>query len=159
MNINLILVLCLQLLSSVRSYKILFLVPFNAKSHWLFLENFVQVLLDRHHEVTCVTSISLTGTHPANYTEILIEPALDFETIVSQEELYKISGEFSISILLKMAGIRKFAAEYAFDSLQVQRFLQRQDLHFDLVINEEFFQESFLMFAHKYKTPLVTISK
>lgn len=61
--------------------------------------------------------------------------------------------------MFKLAGIRKFAAEYAFESAQVQQFLQRDDLQFDLVINEEFFQESFLMFAFKYKTPLVTISK
>lgn len=72
--------LCLSLIG-VQCYKILFLVPFNAKSHWLFLENFVKALLERQHELTCITSISLTGTHPVNYTEILIEPALDFESI------------------------------------------------------------------------------
>lgn len=78
---------------------------------------------------------------------------------VSQEELFKISGESPISMLFKLPGIRKFTAEYAFESPNVQQFLQRNDLHFDLVINEEFFQESFSMFAHKYKTPLITISK
>ena len=81
------------------------------------------------------------------------------EFSVSQDELFKISEESSVSILFKLAGIRKFSAEYAFESVQVQQFLQRQDLHYDLVINEEFFQESFSMFAYKYKTPLVTISK
>lgn len=83
---NLFFVLCFSL-SSVQSYKILFLVPFNAKSHWLFLENFVKALLERQHEVTCVTSNSLTGTHLTNYTEILIEPALDFETISKSEDI------------------------------------------------------------------------
>lgn len=72
--------LCLSL-SIVISYKILFLAPFNAKSHWLFLENFVKALLQRQHEVTCITSISLTGAQPTNYTEVLIEPPLDFESI------------------------------------------------------------------------------
>lgn len=72
--------LCLSL-HIVGSYKILFLAPFNAKSHWLFLENFVKALLQRQHEVTCITSISLSGTQPANYTEVLIEPPLDFEAI------------------------------------------------------------------------------
>lgn len=66
-------------LSNIQCYKILFLVSFNAKSHWLFLENFVKALLERHHEVTCITSNSLSGSHPDNYTEILIEPALNFE--------------------------------------------------------------------------------
>lgn len=68
-------------LSSVKCYKILFLAPFNAKSHWLFLENFVQALLERQHEVTCITSNTLAGSHPSNYTEILIEPPLDFESM------------------------------------------------------------------------------
>lgn len=49
-------------------------------------------------------------------------------------------------------------ADYSLSSKNVQEFVKRTDLHFDLVINEEFFMESFLMFAHKYKTPLVTIS-
>lgn len=79
-NKNLFLVLCLSL-SSVQCYNILFLSPFNAKSHWLFLENFVQALLKRQHEVTCITSNTLSGTHPSNYTEILIDPALDFESM------------------------------------------------------------------------------
>lgn len=78
---KLILGLCLLSLSSVNSYTILFLAPFNAKSHWLFLENFVKALLERQHEVTCITSNSMTGTKPANYTEVLIKPALDFESI------------------------------------------------------------------------------
>lgn len=78
---------------------------------------------------------------------------------MSQEQLFKISGESPISILFKLPGIRKFVAEYAFDSARVQQFLHRNDLHFDLVINEEFFQESFSMFAFKYKTPLVRISE
>lgn len=67
--------------------------------------------------------------------------------------------ESTVSILYRLAGMRKYAAEYAFESAQVKQFLQRDDLDFDLVINEEFFQESFSMFAHKYNAPLVTISK
>lgn len=84
---------------------------------------------------------------------------LKFSFAVSQEELFKISGESPVSMLFKLPGIRKFAAEYAFESASVQKILQRNDLNFDLVINEEFFQESFSMFAYKYKAPLVTISK
>ena len=79
-NVKLILVLLCVTLSTVNTYKILFLAPFNAKSHWLFLENFVKALLERKHEVTCITSITLSGVHPVNYTEILIKPALEFET-------------------------------------------------------------------------------
>lgn len=40
----------------------------------------------------------------------------------------------------------------------MQAFLNRQDLQFDLVILEQFFHDSWLMFAHKYKAPVVTIA-
>lgn len=51
------------------------------------------------------------------------------------------------------------SAEHALSSKQVQEFIHRNDLHFDIVINEEIFHDSLLMFAHKYKVPVVTISK
>lgn len=49
--------------------------------------------------------------------------------------------------------------DYAFQSANVQQFIHRTDLHFDVVINEEFFGDSFLMFAHKFKAPIVTMCK
>lgn len=46
--------------------------------------------------------------------------------------------------------------EHALQTTNVQKFIQRED-HFDLVISEQFFQESMLMFAHKFECPIVTI--
>lgn len=51
------------------------------------------------------------------------------------------------------------SAAYALNDKKVQEFIRRNDLHFDLVINEEVFHDSFLAFAHKYKAPVVTICK
>lgn len=48
---------------------------------------------------------------------------------------------------------------YAFENPYVQTFIHSTGLHFDLMINEEFFGDSFLMFAHKFKTPIMTICK
>jgi glucuronosyltransferase len=48
-------------------------------------------------------------------------------------------------------------SEHALNCSKVQEFMHRRDLTFDLVISEQFYQESLLMFAHKYKTPIVTI--
>lgn len=53
----------------------------------------------------------------------------------------------------------EISADYALSTANIQKFLKRKDLHFDLVINEEFFHDSFLMFAHKFNAPLVTISE
>lgn len=50
------------------------------------------------------------------------------------------------------------SADYALSSANVQAFMQRSDQQFDVIVNEEFFHDSFLMFGHKFKAPLVTIS-
>lgn len=48
--------------------------------------------------------------------------------------------------------------KHALESKNVRNFIDRKDLEFDLIFSEQFFQESFLAFAHKYKAPIVTIS-
>lgn len=48
--------------------------------------------------------------------------------------------------------------EHALQTSNVQKFIQRED-HFDLVLSEQFFQESMLMFAHKFGCPIVTIGE
>ena len=47
----------------------------------------------------------------------------------------------------------------AFQTENLRKFVNAKNLTFDLVIAEQFVQESFLMFAHKYKAPLITISE
>lgn len=42
-------------------------------------------------------------------------------------------------------------------SESTHRLINSTDLHFDVIINEEFFADCFLMFAHKFKAPVVTI--
>lgn len=36
-------------------------------------------------------------------------------------------------------------------------FMRRKDLHFDLVIHEEVFHDSFLIFGHRFQAPVVSI--
>lgn len=43
------------------------------------------------------------------------------------------------------------------ESENVQRLINSTGLNFDIVINEEFFADSLLMFAHKFNAPVVTI--
>lgn len=40
---------------------------------------------------------------------------------------------------------------------KVQELIHRNDIHFDLIISEQFFQESWLMFSRKYNAPVITI--
>lgn len=55
--------------------------PFNGKSHFLYLQSFVKALLDRGHEVTFLTSQSLSHLKLDNYTEVLIDPPFDIHSL------------------------------------------------------------------------------
>lgn len=61
-------------------------VPMNGKSHMNYVQVFIRELIGRGHEVTCITSISMSGTKPDNYTEILIEPPFDMEILGEYEK-------------------------------------------------------------------------
>lgn len=69
------------LATTIHGYKILVMVPINGKSHWNYMESFVKSLIDRGHQVTCITSIKLSEPKPDNYTEILIDPPFNMQNI------------------------------------------------------------------------------
>jgi glucuronosyltransferase len=50
-------------------------------------------------------------------------------------------------------------SKYALEHPNVQDFMHDGTLKFDLVISEQFAQESFLMFAYKFGCPFVTIGE
>lgn len=50
------------------------------------------------------------------------------------------------------------STEHAFKDHNVQSFMNQTDLKFDVVILEQFFHDSWLLFAHKFQAPIVTIS-
>lgn len=50
------------------------------------------------------------------------------------------------------------STEWCLKNPKIQEFINREDLHFDLIFAEQFFQESMLMFAHKFDAPIVTLS-
>lgn len=49
------------------------------------------------------------------------------------------------------------SSEHSLRDKNVQKFIHRNDLHFDLIISEQFFQESWLLFAYKHNAPILTI--
>lgn len=73
--------LALSMLLTIDGYKVLFLGPFNGKSHFLYMQSFVLALLDKGHEVTFLTSQSLNHLKLKNYTEILIDPPFDLHSL------------------------------------------------------------------------------
>lgn len=71
----------------------------------------------------------------------------------------KFSTESPFTVISQMGEFTSIINDYVFQSVNVQKFIHRTDLHFDVVINEEFFGDSFLMFAHKFNAPIITICK
>ncbi|KXJ80685.1 hypothetical protein RP20_CCG023883 [Aedes albopictus] len=154
---SIILVLAL-LLSAVHGYKVLFLVPFTGPSHWLMLKHFIRELTERGNEVTCITSFKF-GDPIHNYTEVLIDPAYPIREKFPLSTIFETksySNDFNNLFLYWTMGLE--TSRFGLENTNVQTFLKRDDLQFDLVISEQFFQESWLMFAHKYNAPIVTIS-
>lgn len=78
-----------------------------------------------------------------------------FAVPVQQIFKMKYNSHFeSISLMWKVGLL---TTEHAFEDKGVSKLIERDDLKFDLVILEQFFHESWLLFAHKYKVPIVTI--
>lgn len=176
----------LAFLSASNGYKILFLAPFSGPSHWNFLKNFAIELLNRGHEVTCVTNEPLTEHNSTKYTEILIDPPLDLSVefckqsqqnkaasklknnkfvfeyfllfLVPQNAIYESKYTSDLTNIQMLHACGSVGGEYALKDSNVRKLALSNGLHFDLVINEQFFQEAWLMFAHKFNAPIVTIS-
>lgn len=67
----------------------------------------------------------------------------------SESTFYKITSLWSYGLV---------TTKFAFDSPVVKDFIENDKTRFDLVISEQFQQEAFNMFAHKYNCPLVTLA-
>lgn len=73
--------------------------------------------------------------------------------------MFKQKSFFTLKTVKIFSEFGYMSAAHALNNKKVQEFIHRNDLHFDLVINEEAFHDAFLMFAHKFKAPVVTIFK
>ena len=78
---------------------------------------------------------------------------------VTQEKIFemKFNSQFEMLKTYWWMGLESTA--HALKTAAVRDFIANDDTNFDLVVSEQFFQEAMLMFAHKYKAPIVTISK
>lgn len=140
-------------------YKILFSAPLPAESHWLFMQHIIKGLLDRHHEVTFITSRTWNGVKPDNYTEILITPQIDLNKYTPQSKIYEADSESQFSQIVSTSKFMSWFAEFALNNSKVQEILHDYRSSYDIVINEELMLDSFLMLSHKFHAPIVTICK
>ncbi|XP_050101203.1 UDP-glucosyltransferase 2-like [Anopheles aquasalis] len=148
----------LAVLALSDGYKILFLAPFPGPSHWLMMKHFIRELADRGHEVTCITAFQYGEPAPPNYTEVLIDPPYPIRKTFPVEGLFAASQSSDFEKLSMYWDLGINTSRHGLETEPVRQFIARRDLTFDLVVAEQFFQESWLMFAHQYDAPIVTIS-
>lgn len=156
----LLLLLSLSALSwhQTNSARILAVFVFPGRSHWMMIDAILNGLLDRGHHVTTIANYPLSRQH-ANYTDFRVAPIYDFwKKSVKVESLYDLT-EISIHQMLMdfLFSLGLETAEYGFTRENVKEFILKDESHFDLILAEQFYQEAYLMFAHKYKAPIVTV--
>lgn len=75
------------------------------------------------------------------------------------DDVFHIGEETGFMHLLRYHFMCEPSADFGLASRAVQKFIHSTDSHFDLVINEEMFSESWLMFGYKFNAPMMTISE
>lgn len=78
---------------------------------------------------------------------------------VKQNELIETSSGSVLSSIMMLTMLPKMMNNYTLENANIQKFIKSTDYHFDVIVAEEFFADSLLMFAHKHKAPVVTICK
>lgn len=68
----------------------------------------------------------------------------------------KYSSDWNNLLLFYRAGL--ISTEHAFNDAKVQHLIQSDNLHFDVIILEQFNHDALLLFAHKFKAPIITIA-
>ncbi|XP_055531216.1 UDP-glycosyltransferase UGT5-like [Wyeomyia smithii] len=142
-----------------QSSRILAVFAFPGRSHWMMIDAIINELLDRGHQVTCIANYPLSRGQHENYTDIRIAPIYDFwKKSVRVESLYDLT-EISIHRMLVdfLYSLGLETAAYGFTRDNVRDFIVNDHSRFDLLLAEQFYQEAYLMLAHKYKVPIVTV--
>ncbi|XP_017132690.1 UDP-glucosyltransferase 2 [Drosophila elegans] len=137
-------------------YRILFMGPFPAPSHWLWLEHFQKDLLRQGHHVTSVNNHPTKQPHE-NLTEIIISPSFDIPKHFPKENIFTMQFVSDFNNLELWWTIGLMTTEHAFKDPKVKKLIESKDDHYDLVILEQFFHEAFLMFGKRFNCPVVTI--
>lgn len=125
------------------------------------LNRILNELLDRGHELDVVSGFPLKRNHP-NYTSYEVTPHIDFWTLVKNDldlpgifEMHDLSYDQTVQLLYNVAAS---TTEYALQHPNVQRLVHADEQQrYDVVLVEQFYQEAFLMLAHKFRAPVVAV--
>ncbi|KAG7306656.1 hypothetical protein JYU34_008074 [Plutella xylostella] len=136
--------------------RILSVIPTLSRSHYIDGRRILLELARRGHEIVSISCFEEKDA-PPNFTWVQIEISSFFDAIPDmKEELYK-----KMDFFRGQERLWRFTnqlSEYIVNKPILKKFIEEDQSHFDLVLAEEFYQEVFYVFAHKYKAPLVLLS-
>ncbi|XP_063633015.1 UDP-glucosyltransferase 2-like [Cydia splendana] len=157
-NIVLSSLVLIALLHLCDGYKILLVFPVANKSHNILGAGYVKHLLDAGHEVTYVTPFP-TGKMTDKYHEVDLSKNL--ETHKKKDEIFnlktvidKTGKQEMLSLLPQMIEMLKMNL----DNDNLKKFLGDTTQHFDAVISEWLFSDTYAGFATVYNCPLIWFS-
>ncbi|XP_071055912.1 UDP-glycosyltransferase UGT5-like [Onthophagus taurus] len=150
-----VLLLCLVIAKFVSSLKILTLLPYAGKSHFVSYEPLLKELANKGHEVHVYSEFPQKKPLP-RYKDFVLEKVHQNSTeIVDMNDL---PGEFfkRYATPLVLAG---FAAEVCQKLNQrIVKDLLKSNEKYDLILIEYFNTDCFLGFAHTFKIPVIALS-
>lgn len=107
--------------------------------------------------MTTITHYPLKTTSK-NYREILVDPPWDWDANVNMSSYF--TRDVGEGVFFKISSLWNFGlvtTKFFFDSPVVKKFIEEENLNFDLVISEQFQQEALNVFSYKYNCPLIVI--
>lgn len=80
-------------------------------------------------------------------------------TVKHEDMFNNMLSESSFEVAHIFPNFGNLSTDYAIRDAKVQNLIHRKDLHFDLIINEDIYQDALLAFGHKFDAPIVGICK
>ncbi|CAK1556340.1 unnamed protein product [Leptosia nina] len=136
---------------------ILLVIPFTTKSHYINLKPIGFELARRGHNVTVITPYR-EKEYPPNYHQVMVKDTKIWDALGTERPnvftMVDLNAEEFHNKIIWPGGLA--LTEEALKSTEVQDLLS-SNAKFDLIINEQFFQEAFYALAVKYNAPLALV--
>lgn len=147
-----LLVACL--VAGLHAAHLLAFFPLPGRSHWILAQTYLRALADRGHRITFVTPFKNEG-NPHNWREVIVpDTKHTFGTGTTNMFQLSLNNPFMGLFFLSKYGIR--SCDLILGTEEIQK-LYNSNEKFDAIVSEDFYQECYHVFAHKFNAPLIQI--
>ncbi|XP_049767196.1 UDP-glycosyltransferase UGT5-like [Schistocerca cancellata] len=145
-------------LSGLDAANLLAFFPMHSRSHWGLGQTYLKALHASGHSITVVTSYQSEG-HTDNWREVVVPDTTGTfrsGTSAAKMNMFEMSMGNPFLVLYFLINFAKGSCEILLKDEGIQK-LYKSNEKFDAVITEDFYQECFHVFAHKFKAPLIQV--